>query len=124
MAKTKTKLKLIDDLPSGKPTRQLGVHGLRLWTDVLGEFVISDSAGLEMLEQCCSAVDRAEARRESIDLDGECLRSSGGIRVNPLLGAELQTRAFICRTLDRLGCGSEFLKVPGRPPGFHPRPVQ
>ena len=67
------KLKLVKPPPSKwlSPPRPLGKHGQALWDRVMNDYEISDSGGLEMLMQACTALDRAEALRVEIDRDGE-----------------------------------------------------
>ena len=43
--------------------------------------------------------------------------SEKGRRPHPLLPSELSNRAFIARTLCKLGLVYEPVKAPGRPPG-------
>jgi hypothetical protein len=71
-----------------------------------------------MLCQACQSLDRAEGLREDINRDGAVLVSRGQIRDNPCLKHELAARAFVVRTLSRLGLSFEPLRsAPGRPPG-------
>jgi hypothetical protein len=99
-----------------KPPRALGQYGLRLWQTVLGGYAIDDIGGLELLCLACQALDRAERCREAIDEEGESIHTrGGGIRAHPLLRDELANRAFVVRTLDRLGINTEAIKPPGRP---------
>ena len=56
--------------------------------------------------------------RDTIDNDGELIRSKAGMKEHPLLTHELAARAFVCRTLERLGLEVEAIKPPGRPPGM------
>jgi hypothetical protein len=101
-----------------EPPRTLGEAGLALWRRVNAEYDISDAAGVEMLCQACTTLDRAEGLRSEIDRDGAVLVSRGQIRDNPCLKHELAARAFIVRTLSRLGLSFEPLRAtPGRPPG-------
>jgi hypothetical protein len=52
-----------------------------------------------------------------IDKDGEILRAKGTVREHPLLKAEIACRAFVVRTLGRLGLDLEPVRAgPGRPP--------
>jgi hypothetical protein len=44
-----------------EPPRPLGVHGRRLWDQADAEYDVSDAAGIEMLAQACTMLDRAEA---------------------------------------------------------------
>jgi len=110
-----TKLTVIDGQTAGKPIRKLGKHGATLWRNVRNEFEINDAGGLEMLSPACQHLDRAEACRMAIDRDGEMIRGKNGMREHPLLRHELAARAFVTRTLQRLGLNVEAIKLVGRP---------
>jgi hypothetical protein len=101
-----------------EPPRTLGEAGLALWRRVNTEYDISDASGVEMLLLACQSLDRAEGLRSEIDRDGAVLVSRGQIRDNPCLKHELAARAFVVRTLSRLGLSFEPLRsTPGRPSG-------
>ena len=127
MVKTpgKPTLSVVDpDSSFPQPPRPLGQHGLRLWNSVMADYAIDDIGGIELLTLICQATDRAESCRETIDKDGERVKTRTGMRSHPLLRDELQNRAFIARTLDRLGITAEAVKSMGRPSepvGWRPR---
>ena len=76
-----------------------------------------------MLAQACAGLDRAEALRAQIDADGEVIRGRDGLKDHPALKHELASRAFVVRTLARLGLNFEPLRAGvGRPPprGWQP----
>jgi hypothetical protein len=101
-----------------QPSRPLGAHGQALWRRVLAEYDVSDAAGVEMLTQCCQAVDLAEALSARIAEDGEIVRTPTGIKSHPAIKDGLTARAFVVRTLQKLGLNFEPLRTaPGRPPG-------
>jgi P27 family predicted phage terminase small subunit len=104
--------------PSGpEPPRTLGDHGRALWDRVVAEYDIADVAGAEMLAQCCTSLDRAEALRAEIERDGPVIRVRGQIKDHPALKHELAARSFVCRTLTRLGLNFEPARTSsGRPP--------
>ena len=104
-------------LPPGTPPRPLGNDGAGLWNAITSSYDISDEGGREILAQACAALDRAEALRAQIDSDGEILRTKTGLRDHPGLRHELACRAFITRSLARLGLDVEAIKPIGRPPG-------
>jgi hypothetical protein len=86
--KPKPSLQLVrsDEASTGtQPRRDVGVHGRKLWDDVMREYAIEDSGGLEMLAQACQALDRAEALREEIDRDGAVIRARGMAKDHPAL---------------------------------------
>jgi hypothetical protein len=100
------------------PPRPLGQHGMALWTAITEQYRVDDPAGIEFLAQACSAADRVEALAERISTDGEVINTKAGPKAHPALRDELAGRAFIVRTLDRLGLNYEALRpAAGRPPG-------
>ena len=114
----KPPLKLVKPSPvtGPAPSRTLGKAGATLWSSIMTEYDIQDSGGLEMLQQACAALDRAENLRQEIDRDGEVIRARGTVRDHPGLKHELANRAFVVRTLSRLGLNFESVKPVGRPP--------
>jgi hypothetical protein len=117
LEKTPRNLRLVskDDLAL-EPPRPLGPHGRGLWDSILSENTFDDSAGREMLYHACAALDRAEHCAEIINAEGAVVRSKTGVREHPALRPELANRAFVARTLVRLGLIDEALKPIGRPP--------
>src|SRR5688572_18548465 len=115
------KLKLVSGTGASgsQPPRKLGEHGLKLWKSIQAEYNITDTGGVELLAQAAAALDRAEALAERINADGETISTSrGGLRSHPCLKDELASRAFVCRTLQRLGLNVEALQPgAGRPGG-------
>ena len=80
------------------------------------EYAITDRGGIELLAQACAALDRAESLAEAIAEDGAVIRTRSGPKSHPAAKDELQNRAFVVRTLERLGLNVEAIKTPGRPP--------
>jgi hypothetical protein len=122
MAKTRTNppLSLVSpDANRIAPPRPLDSHGAALWDRVMAAYSITDEGGIELLAQACAALDRAEALREAIDRDGEVIRARSGPKVHPACKDELACRAFVVRTLERLGLNVEAVKSPGRPTNPH-----
>ena len=68
-----------------------------------------------MLCQARQALDRAEALREQIEIDGDVIRSKCMLKDHPGLKHELANRSFVVRTLHRLGLDVEAIKPVGRP---------
>jgi hypothetical protein len=93
-----------------QPPANLGSAGANLWRSIMAEYDISDAGGRALLEQAAMAYDRAERLRIEIDRDGEIIRGRTGMREHPGLRAELAARAFICRTLQRLGINLEAVR--------------
>jgi hypothetical protein len=98
------------------PPRKLGKEGLSLWNRVQSEFAVVDVGGAELLAQCCASLDRAEALAAIIDRDGETIPTKTGLRVHPAIREETACRAFVCRTIQRLGISLEVVRPMGRPP--------
>jgi len=98
-----------------KPPRKFGPAGESLWIRVQTDYAIQDVGGLELLTQCCIAADRAEALAAVIEEDGERLHTKTGPKAHPCIHEETSVRAFICRTLARLGITDEPVKPMGRP---------
>jgi hypothetical protein len=116
---TKPALNLFDpesSIPS--PPRQLGQHGMNLWSGVLSEFNIQDRAGLELLAQACACVDRAEALAAQCEADGVVLVSGSGMtKSHPAIKDEITCRTACVRILEKLGVTREELRpTVGRPP--------
>src|SRR5262245_35127464 len=101
--------------PAPEPPRPLGIHGARLWASVHHEYQLQDSGGLELLALAAQSLDRAESCRTRIDRDGELIETPGGMKDHPLLKHELAARAFVARTLQRLGLDVEPVRPVGRP---------
>lgn len=100
------------------PPRPLGEHGAKLWHALTAAFDLTDEGGRQLLAQTCEAVDRVESLRAEIDRDGQLIHTKAGVRDHPLLRHELSGRAFITRSLARLGVLDEPLKAIGRPTGY------
>jgi hypothetical protein len=100
------------------PPGKLGAVGLSLWNDITGSYEFSDRASYETLFQACAAAERAARLRDLIDEAGEVQKTRAGFRDHPALKHELACRAFVCRSLARLGLDLEPLRAAaGRPPG-------
>ncbi len=82
---------------------------------MMSEYEISDSGGLALLEQACAAVDGVAECDAILERDGLMIRGRFGPKEHPLLKHQLALRAFVCRTLQRLGLNLEPIKSVGRP---------
>jgi hypothetical protein len=109
-----TAVPAVATLPS--PPRKLGTPGTALWNAVQAEFRIEDCGGIELLAQACAAADRAQSLAARIDQDGETIHTEHGLKAHPCLKDELANRAFIVRTLEKLGVTLEPIRPIGRPP--------
>jgi hypothetical protein len=106
------------NLPFSLPKPPANLHdiGASLWRSIMSEYDIADSGGQVLLEQICHAYERAERLRVEIDRDGAIIRGRAGMREHPGLKAELASRSFVCRSLQRLGINLEVTRLsPGRP---------
>jgi hypothetical protein len=102
------------------PLRQLAKDGRALWDAITSEFDISDAGGRELLQEAAEALDRVQSLRVAIERDGEIIQTRTGPKEHPLLRAELAGRAFITRTLQRLGVNLEPVRpAAGRPPAAY-----
>lgn len=114
-------LKLVSDNAGLQHTapRPLGEHGAALWRSVTSQYEVADAAGIEFLTTACQSLDRAEALKAQIDLDGPVIRTKAGLRDHPALKHEIAARSLCIRTLARLGLDMEPLRDgPGRPGGY------
>jgi hypothetical protein len=100
--------------PSRRLPRASWASGTALWNSIQSEFRISDAGGVELLLQACEASDRLAGLRARIEADGEVITTRGGPKAHPALREELAGRAFIVRTLVRLGVTDQPLKPVGR----------
>ena len=112
-SKSKIRLSLVGNTPD--PPRKLGPAGENLWNRVQNDYRIEDVGGVELLMQACLAQDRAEELAAIIDADGARVMTKSGPKDHPCLKHELAARAFICRTLQRLGITDEVIKPVGHP---------
>jgi hypothetical protein len=80
------------------------------------EYGIKDSGGRELLCQACTALDRAQELAGAIAADGAVVYGKTGPKAHPAVKDELANRAFVVRTLERLGVTTENVRPgPGRP---------
>jgi hypothetical protein len=80
---------------------------------------LDDVGGQELLAFACGALDRAESLRAQIDREGEIVKVKGSMRDHPALRHELANRAFVVKTLSRMGLNVEVpARSPGRPGGM------
>jgi hypothetical protein len=115
--KSPPKLALVVPRGLDKPPRPLGEHGMKLWRAILREYAFDDAGGREALAQICAALDTAEACAAEVLRDGTVIRSKTGMREHPALRGELANRAFVVRSLSKLGLVEYEPKAAvGRPP--------
>src|SRR5262245_3292690 len=102
--------------PPGIPSG-LDEAGQSLWQLVQGQYQVDDAGGIALLMEACRRADRAARLKKLIDHDGELLKTpDGGVRSNPLIRDEIQTRALITRIITKLGLDVQPLQHgAGRP---------
>jgi hypothetical protein len=104
------------DTTGGSPPRDLGQHGRELWGAIQREYGIRDTGGRELLAQACGALDVVEALGEAIARDGAIIYGRAGPKAHPAVKDQIAARAFVVRTLEKLGVTGENIKPgPGRP---------
>ena len=102
---------------SPQPPANLGPTGRALWASIVAGYEFSDAGSIETLAQACSAADRAAELATQIDADGVMIHTKFGGRDHPCLKHELAARAFVVRSLARLGLDLEPVRATtGRPP--------
>jgi hypothetical protein len=103
---------------SAEPPRSLGEAGRKFWNRMQAAYDFSDVAGQEMLLQMAQVSDTIGLLQAEVETNGAVLRSrTGGVKANPAVKDLLGCRAFLVRTMLRLGLSYEEVKTPGRPPG-------
>jgi hypothetical protein len=69
-----------------------------------------------MLAQACAGLDLAEQLHAEVEHDGAVIRIRGSVRPHPAVKDELAARAFVVRTLVKLGLNFEPVRATaGRP---------
>ena len=97
------------------PPIKLGNAGQSLWNRIQSEYEIFDAGGVELLAQMFAAADTVAALSTDITQDGAVVRTRSGPKPHPALRDLLNHRAFIARTMTKLGIGVEPIKPMGRP---------
>ena len=95
----------------------LGAPGRRFWRRVVESFEL-EQYHLDICEQCCRALDRAESAREQIEREGMTLVDRfGQPKPHPLLAAERDARSAFRQLYRELGLDDdqESHEI-GRPP--------
>jgi hypothetical protein len=101
-----------------QPPITLGQHGRSLWDRIQAEYAVDDSAGIEMLAQACAGADLAEQLQGQVERDGAVIYVRGTPRAHPAVKDLLAARAFVVRTLTKLGLNFEPVRASaGRPSG-------
>jgi len=112
------KLRVVDATRTNPlaPPATLGKAGATQWQSIMSEYKIEDSGGRAVLLQICAAADDLAECDVAIARDGAMISTKTGLREHPLCKQRLALRAFICRSVQRLGLNLEPVKPVGRPP--------
>jgi len=105
-------------LKNSKAPKHLSAASRQLWRVLVGEYAISDAAGLAVLEAGLEARDRMLQARKAIDCGGAVLRDRWGqAKPHPLLTVERDCRSQFLAAIKQLGFDVEPTRDrPGRPP--------
>ena len=68
-----------------KPPKHLSTESKKLWKSIVFEYLIEDSAGLQILQTALSSRDIAEEARRTIKTDGMMIDGATGKVRHPLL---------------------------------------
>ena len=116
MPKNLTLVKPTENVTGQPPPHPLGKYGRSLWDRMTREYSVVDGCGIELLYQACAAAEIAETLSEQVERDGLMLRVRGVLKPHPAIRDMGAARAFVVRTLMKLGFNYETLRDgPGRP---------
>lgn len=101
------------------PAAHLSDEAKSIWGELLGQYEITDAAGLQILRVALESFDRAQKARVAIDAEGMTSTDRfGQTKVHPLAVVERDSRAGFLAGLKALNLDLEPLRDgPGRPPG-------
>jgi P27 family predicted phage terminase small subunit len=102
-----------------KPPETLSPEARTWWTRILGDYQITDEAGLLLLETALTAFDRMRQAQECIAKHGPVQEDRfGQLRANPATTIERDSRAAMLAAVKALNLDMEPLNDrPGRPSG-------
>ena len=93
----------------------LGEPGSRFWGRVVEAYDL-EPHHLDVLEQCCRSLDRAEACRRQVDAEGLTVEDRfDQKKAHPLLAAERDARSAFRQLYRELGLDIEVTGPVGRP---------
>ncbi len=88
----------------------LSREGKRIWSRILAEFTIEDTAGLLLLRTALEAWDRAQDARARIDKHGPLVKDRYNCaKQHPLLGVEKDARASFLACMRTLALDVGFV---------------
>lgn len=102
-----------------RPPAGLAPESRRLWTSIVAEYDLGDSAGLRLLQTACESLDLMRRAEKQVEQDGMTVRDRyGAIRGHPMLSTIRDARAAMLASLRQLNLDLEPLRDSvGRPPG-------
>lgn len=102
-----------------KPPKGLSPEGRRMWKEIIAEYGIDDSVGLQLLRSACEAFDICQMAQSKIRAEGMTITDRHlQVKPHPLLAAMRDARSSMLNALKALNCDLEPLRdKPGRPPG-------
>jgi P27 family predicted phage terminase small subunit len=101
-----------------KAPKHLPKRARELWKKIQAEYSISDSPGLALLEEACSAYSRLRECQEILDREGLQIQDRfGQLRPHVLIQAERDSRSQLIQALKALNFDDEEIpQAGGRPP--------
>jgi phage terminase small subunit len=103
--------------PALDPPPHLEEAGAALWRSLTDHWDFNDPAAPALLSDACVARDTAVRLHGRVEVEGDVIRATNGMKANPLIMVELQARNLTARLLAQLGLfNDETKRGPGRPP--------
>ena len=101
------------------PPKSLSPEARRVWRELTTEFVISDSAGYQILKAGLESYDRAIAAKSLLDAEGTVVKDRWGqSKIHPGASIERDSRAAFLSALKQLNLDCLPARPgPGRPGG-------
>ncbi len=102
-----------------RPPSHLGKHGKQLWSQLIDEYGISDSAGLAYVTTACECLDRMREAQGLIKKHGVSIETGGGsLKTNPACKVELDSRNGFLAAMKAFNLDIEpTMHQPGPPAG-------
>lgn len=102
-----------------RPPAHLGKHGKQLWSQLVDEYEIGDSAGLAYVTTACECLDRMREAQKLIKEHGVSIKTGGdSLKTNPACKVELDSRNGFLAAMKALNIDIELSRdKAGRPVG-------
>src|SRR5712692_8336271 len=97
----KAEEQLAQGLKLPEPPKHLSAALKRFWTHVVGGFEL-ESHHLQLLEQACSQLDRADRARRQLAKDGDFVQGRYGLRAHPAVAVARDAEIAAARLLREL----------------------